>query len=164
VSLTSTLGVGTTFAVTVSLPPVVIDRELAPAAWRATPPPRPLKVLLAEDNPVNAAMTSALIGRLGHKVDVVNDGKAALEAVSTGAFDLVIMDVQMPVLDGLQATRRIRDGERGSTNHIPIVALTANAMKGDDLLCLSAGMDAYLPKPVTVEALKDVLSWFSSTR
>jgi signal transduction histidine kinase/ActR/RegA family two-component response regulator len=164
VSLTSTLGAGTTFSVTVSLPPVVIDRELAPASWRATPPPRPMKVLLAEDNAVNAAMTSALIARLGHKVDVVNDGKAALEAVATGAFDLVIMDVQMPVLDGLQATRRIRDGERGSANHIPIVALTANAMKGDDLLCLSAGMDAYLPKPVTVEALKDVLSWFSSTR
>jgi CheY-like chemotaxis protein len=70
----------------------------------------------------------------------------------------------MPVMDGLQATRSIRQGERGSGRHLPIVALTANAMKGDDVLCLSAGMDAYLPKPVTVEALKDVLTWFGGTR
>jgi len=72
------------------------------------------------------------------------------------------MDVHMPELDGLEATKVIRESERGSKRHVPIVALTANAMKGDDLRCLSAGMDAYLPKPVTVSALKDLLIWFGS--
>ncbi len=72
------------------------------------------------------------------------------------------MDVHMPVMDGLKATGAIRDREKTTQAHLPIVALTANAMKGDDIRCLSAGMDAYLPKPVTVSALKDLLMWFGS--
>lgn len=163
VRLISTVGVGTTFTATLALPAVLLEREAKPNPRRASPEPRSLTVLLAEDNAVNAAMTSALILRLGHRVEVVPNGQAAVEAVGQGKFDLVIMDVQMPIVDGLQATRAIRDSERSSGRHIPIVALTANAMKGDDLLCLSAGMDAYLPKPVAVEALKDVLTWFGTT-
>jgi signal transduction histidine kinase/ActR/RegA family two-component response regulator len=151
---------GATFVVTLALPFVSLEREPASQPWSTTPPPRPLAVLLAEDNQVNAAMTSALISKLGHHVRVVTDGQAAVDAIGAHAFDLVIMDVEMPVLDGLAATRVIRQAERGGARHLPIVALTANAMKGDDVLCLAAGMDAYLPKPVTVEALQDVLSWF----
>jgi CheY-like chemotaxis protein len=160
VRLESEAGRGATFVVTLSLPFVSLEREPAAQPWSSTPPPRPLAVLLAEDNEVNAAMTSALIGKLGHHVRVVTDGQAAVDAIGAHPFDLVIMDVEMPVLDGLAATRVIRQAERGGPRHLPIVALTANAMKGDDVLCLAAGMDAYLPKPVTVEALQDVLSWF----
>ncbi len=92
----------------------------------------------------------------------MGNGQQALDRLHTTLFDLVLMDVQMPVVDGLEATRRIRQRERVTSRHVPIVALTANAMRGDDLLCLSAGMDAYLPKPVTVDALKDMLVWFGN--
>ncbi len=160
VRVDSSLGAGSTFTATVSMPLVEVV-EPPPSAWRRLAPQRPLGVLLAEDNAVNATMTSALLAKLGHQVRVVSDGQAAVEAVSAGTFDVVLMDVQMPVLDGLEATRVIRQAEQTSGRHVPIVALTANAMKGDDLLCLSAGMDAYLPKPVSVEALKDVLTWFA---
>jgi CheY-like chemotaxis protein len=159
VTVESTLGLGSTFTATVSMPPAEVDGPPRPS-WRRVTPQRPLGVLLAEDNKLNATMTSALLSKLGHKVQVVSNGQAAVDAVSADRFDLVLMDIQMPVLDGLEATRVIRQAELSSGRHIPIVALTANAMKGDDLLCLSAGMDAYLPKPVSVEALKDVLTWF----
>lgn len=160
VRVESTVGEGSTFTATVSMP-LVESTERPQPAWRRLAPQRSLGVLLAEDNAVNATMTSALLARLGHQVRVVSDGQAAVEAVSAGTFDVVLMDVQMPVLDGLEATRVIRRAEQTSGRHIPIVALTASAMKGDDLMCLSAGMDAYLPKPVSVEALKDVLTWFA---
>ena len=145
VRLESEPGRGATFVVTLALPFVSLEREPTAQPWSTTPPPRPLAVLLAEDNQVNAAMTSALIGKLGHHVQVVTDGQAAVDAIGAHTFDLVIMDVEMPVLDGLAATRVIRQAERGGKRHLPIVALTANAMKGDDVLCLAAGMDAYLP-------------------
>jgi signal transduction histidine kinase len=158
----STPGEGATFVTTLPLP-----REPTPVAepvpaWRPTPAPRRLKVLLAEDDAVNATMTSALLSHLGHAVELVGDGEAAVRRLREQAFDLVFMDVEMPALDGLEATKVIRRVEQATGKHVPIVALTANAMKGDDLKCLSAGMDAYLPKPVTVQAITDVLSWFGS--
>ncbi len=163
VSVSSAPGLGSTFTVSLSLPEVQHDEAPAAPTWRATPPPRALSVLLVEDNDVNAQMTHALLTKLGHHVQVVSSGRAAIDAVTTNtSFDLVLMDVQMPELDGLATTRLIRQHERGTPAHLPIVALTANAMKGDDVLCLSAGMDAYLAKPVTVEALKDLLTWFGS--
>jgi signal transduction histidine kinase len=155
----SDVGVGSRFTATLSMPRIEASAPLRPTG-RKLMPQRPLGVLLAEDNNVNATMTSALLSKLGHTVRVVSNGQAAVEAVSVDRFDLVLMDIQMPVLDGLEATRVIRQAEKESGRHTPIVALTANAMKGDDLLCLSAGMDAYLPKPVSVEALRDVLTWF----
>jgi PAS domain S-box-containing protein len=165
VSVASAPGMGSTFTVSLSLPEVQFEESPAVPTWRATPPPRALKVLLVEDNDVNAQLTQALLIKLGHQVVVVTNGQAALDAVKAdGRLDLVLMDVQMPGLDGLATTRLIRSHERGTTSHLPIVALTANAMKGDDVLCLSAGMDAYLAKPVTVEALKDLLSWFGSAQ
>ncbi len=161
VSLHSELGKGATFELEVPLPVVVIQHVTNTPARPATAG-RSLQVLLAEDDPVNASMTSALLRRLGHRVTVVMDGQACVDASRAEDIDLVLMDVHMPVLDGLEATRAIRERERGTKRHLPIVALTANAMKGDDLRCLSAGMDAYLPKPVTVTALKDLLTWFGS--
>ncbi len=160
VSVRSEPGKGSTFELSVRLPPVVISSPVN-ARPLERPDIKPLRVLLAEDDVVNASMTAALLRKLGHEVMVVNDGYAAVTAISANAHDVVFMDVHMPVMDGLEATRAIREMEKTTKRHLPIVALTANALKGDDLLCLSAGMDAYLPKPVTVGALKDLLSWFS---
>ncbi len=86
------------------------------------------------------------------------DGQFALDALERSTFDLVLMDMQMPRVDGLEATRRLRAKERGTGRHLPVVALTANAMKGDDQLCLQAGMDDYLTKPVDVERLRESLA------
>ncbi|MDP2276066.1 MAG: ATP-binding protein [Archangium sp.] len=163
VTLTSALKQGATFELEVPLPSVVISHA-PPQVSRVTPAPRPMRVLLAEDDPVNASMTAALLRKLGHSVQVVSNGQDCVEVAGQGQTDLVLMDVHMPVLDGLKATGVIREQEKGSTRHLPIVALTANAMKGDDIMCLSAGMDAYLPKPVTVAALKDLLMWFGQER
>ncbi|MFT3710378.1 MAG: ATP-binding protein [Archangium sp.] len=161
VTLRSAPGEGSEFELEVPVPSVVIALH-APSTSRVTPPPRALRVLLAEDDAVNASMTAALLNKLGHQVHVVGNGRECVTALEKGEHDLILMDVHMPELDGLEATKLIRQSERGSTKHLPIVALTANAMKGDDLRCLNAGMDAYLPKPVTVAALKDLLIWFGS--
>ncbi len=126
-----------------------------PSAVRPTR--RALKVLLAEDNAINARLAQRLLERLGHTVEHVTDGALAVEAVGREPWDAVLMDMQMPVLDGLDATRRIRLAEGTTGGHLPIIALTANAMKGDDQTCLTAGMDAYLTKPIDLERLAAVL-------
>jgi CheY-like chemotaxis protein len=115
----------------------------------------PLRVLLAEDNPVNVKFALKLLERAGHTVAVAGNGKQALELYKTDTFDLVLMDVQMPEMDGLEATRAIRQHEREQNGgrHIPIVAMTANAMAGDREMCMAAGMDGYVAKPVKKEAL-----------
>lgn len=161
ITVESRLGSGSTFRVRAHLPCVVLDRvEASKHPSRVTAPPKQMRVLLAEDNEVNARLTCAIIEKLGHRVEVVSNGQMALDALSGGPFDLVLMDVEMPVIDGLETTRRIRADASAAHRHVPIVALTANAMRGDDLLCLSAGMDAYLPKPVMLDALRDMLVWF----
>jgi CheY-like chemotaxis protein/HPt (histidine-containing phosphotransfer) domain-containing protein len=110
-------------------------------------------ILLAEDNPVNQQLVTRMLVNRGHTVEVVNSGAEALLALEHQAFDLVLMDVQMPEMDGLEATAAIRARERGTTHHIPIIAMTAHAMRGDREKCLSAGMDAYISKPMTATAL-----------
>jgi CheY-like chemotaxis protein len=110
-------------------------------------------VLLAEDNPVNARLATAILERHHHTVTAVHTGRDAVTAVATGDFDLVLMDVQMPEMDGREATRLIRQSELRTGRHIPIVALTAHAMKGDREMCLAAGMDAYLSKPLRAPEL-----------
>ncbi|MGH9648930.1 MAG: response regulator, partial [Terriglobales bacterium] len=107
-----------------------------------------LRILVAEDNPVNQKLAVRLLEKRGHTVEVANNGSEALEALGKKPFDLVLMDVQMPEMGGLEATARIREKERQAGGHIPIVAMTAHAMKGDRERCLEAGMDGYVSKPV----------------
>jgi PAS domain S-box-containing protein len=110
-------------------------------------------ILLAEDNPVNQQLVTRMLVNRGHTVEVVNTGAEALLALEDQAFDLVLMDVQMPGMDGLEATTVIRAREQDTTRHIPIIAMTAHAMRGDREKCLAAGMDAYISKPMTATAL-----------
>src|SRR5713101_5021082 len=109
---------------------------------------RSARILVAEDNAVNQKLIARLLEKKGHRVDVVANGREAVHAVTRIGYDLVLMDVQMPEMDGLEATRQIRATDRPEVARIPIIALTANAMQGDQERCLSAGMDDYLPKPV----------------
>ena len=108
----------------------------------------PLSILLAEDNPVNQRLAAKLLQKRGHSVVVAANGAEAVAAFERQAFDLVLMDVQMPEMNGFEATAEIRSRERLTGAHIPIVALTAHAMNGDRERCLEAGMDGYLAKPV----------------
>jgi CheY-like chemotaxis protein len=120
-----------------------------------------LPLLLAEDNPVNQKVASILLNKLGHDVDVVANGAEALAALARRRYSLVFMDVQMPVMDGYEAVRRIRLGGDGILQpQIPIIALTAHAMKGDRQRCLDAGMDDYLAKPIDQKALMVLLDRF----
>jgi signal transduction histidine kinase/CheY-like chemotaxis protein len=119
-----------------------------------------LKILLAEDNPVNQKLAVTMLQKRGHRVAVANNGLEALAALETAAFDLVLMDIQMPDMDGFEATAAIRQRERSTGRHQPIVAMTAHAMKGDDQRCLDAGMDGYLAKPIRLEELHALLDGF----
>ena len=111
-------------------------------------PSRSLRVLLVEDNPVNQTLATILLEKRGHTVSIAGNGKEALAAWEKEEFDLILMDVQMPEMDGLEATACIRERERGTGRHIPIVAMTAHAIKGDREHCLQAGMDGYVSKPI----------------
>jgi signal transduction histidine kinase/ligand-binding sensor domain-containing protein/DNA-binding response OmpR family regulator len=113
----------------------------------------PLKILLAEDNPVNQKFAVKLLQRAGHDVVVAQTGQEALQCLEESTFDVVLMDVQMPEMDGLTATAAIRKGERLSGDHVPIIAMTAHAMTGDRERCLEAGMDEYLSKPIDTKEL-----------
>jgi CheY-like chemotaxis protein/HPt (histidine-containing phosphotransfer) domain-containing protein len=120
-------------------------------------PGRPLRILLAEDHPVNQELVLGILGIEGHAVTLAKNGKEALEILRKGKFDVVLMDVQMPEMDGYQATGAIRELERHTGCHIPIIAMTAHAMKGDREKCLAAGMDDYVSKPIRVATLQKVL-------
>lgn len=159
ISIASTEGEGTTvhFCLTFDL---VADRDIA--TKRPPTPPLPslsgAKVLLVDDDAVSRLVANEHIKSLGVWVESVENGEQALEALRRDAFDLVIMDVQMPVMDGIQTTRAIRRGEAGTTSkNVPIVAMTAFVMAGDRERFLGAGMDDYLPKPIQLPALQDVL-------
>ena len=127
-------------------------------AGAAQPPPlRPLMILLAEDSLVNQKLAVGLLEKYGHSVVVANHGGEALAALESNNFDIVLMDVQMPEMDGFEATAAIRERERETGGHIPIVAMTAHAMKGDREQCLEAGMDDYVPKPIRAGQLFDAI-------
>jgi signal transduction histidine kinase/DNA-binding response OmpR family regulator/HPt (histidine-containing phosphotransfer) domain-containing protein len=124
----------------------------------------PMRILVAEDSRVSQRLTMALLKQWGHTATLVSDGRQALEAIratnSTDAFDLVLMDVQMPMMDGLSATRAIREMEREVGGHVPIIAMTAHAMRGDREQCLEAGMDGYLSKPIHSNDLRGALEQY----
>jgi signal transduction histidine kinase/CheY-like chemotaxis protein len=122
------------------------------------PPRHALRVLLAEDNGVNRKVALGMLERAGHSVVAVVDGSEAVMAWRSGSFDVVLMDVQMPEMDGFEATRRIRAEEAATGRRTPIVALTAHAMKGDRERCLEAGMDDYVSKPLRAADLSEVLA------
>jgi CheY-like chemotaxis protein/HPt (histidine-containing phosphotransfer) domain-containing protein len=118
---------------------------------------RPLRVLVAEDNAVNQKLAWSILQRAGHIVVVVPNGQEAVDAMSRERFDAVLMDVQMPVMGGFEATRLIRNIEAGSGRRTPIIAVTARAMKGDREACLEAGMDGFVPKPIQSARLLETL-------
>jgi CheY-like chemotaxis protein len=128
---------------------------IEPTKSRATDDVNLTRVLLAEDNPVNQMVAVRMLERLGCRIDVANDGAEAIAMIEKFEYDVVFMDVQMPNLDGLEATRRLRQSERGA--RVYVVAMTANAMQGDRERCLDAGMDDYVPKPVTPDNLRQAL-------
>jgi PAS domain S-box-containing protein len=144
-----------------------LDREPRPAGFELTPGKdhlsieggaEPLNILIAEDNSVNQRVAVRMLERLGHCATVACNGKAALDAYRNCRFDLIFMDIQMPEMDGLEAASQIRLIEQTSGEHIPIFAMTAHAMKSDRDLCLAAGMDGYLSKPVQMSQLAEVVS------
>jgi CheY-like chemotaxis protein len=118
---------------------------------------RKLRFLLAEDNLVNQKLAVRLLEKQGHRVVVASNGREALAALEGGGFDLVLMDVQMPEMGGLEATEEIRRREQATGRHIPIIAMTAHAMKGDRERCLEAGMDDYVSKPIQSKLLFDII-------
>lgn len=115
------------------------------------------RILLAEDNRVNQALAVRLLQKRGYTVVVAGNGREALAALETQTFDLALMDVQMPEMDGLEATAAIREKEKTTATRLPIIALTAHAMKGDEARCLVAGMDGYIPKPISSRTLFEML-------
>jgi len=122
------------------------------------------RILVVEDNVVNQKLMAAILGAGGYAVDVAQNGAEAVTKVAEGDYDAVLMDVQMPVMDGLEATRRIREleEERGGGRRVPIIAVTAHVMKWNRAACLKAGMDDFLSKPVTKrETLAVLEKWLN---
>ncbi len=118
---------------------------------------RELKILVAEDNPVNQKVVTRILEKVGHSVTIAANGKQAVEMASSGSFDLILMDVQMPEMDGFQATELIREHQKISGDVTPVVAMTAHALKGDRELCIEAGMDQYVSKPLQIKELLRVI-------
>ena len=134
------------------------QRGLVPTADSVPSPTiSPLHILLAEDNPVNQQVATRLLTKMGHTVQIVENGQLALDASRDGVFDVVLMDVQMPVLDGFDAVAAMRKLEELTGDHQPVIAMTAHAMSGDRQRCLDAGMDDYISKPVSADAITEAL-------
>ena len=161
------VGERTVAPVTATAPPLITRHTLAETQSAA-------RILVAEDNLINQKLTVRMLEKLGFQSDVVENGQEALEALARGSYAVVLMDCHMPLVDGFEATRLIRqreaaaqesaEADRHEAHHLPVVALTANAMRGDRERCLAAGMDDYLTKPVRKEDLKGILDrWISAS-
>jgi two-component system sensor histidine kinase/response regulator len=160
----SQLGKGSCFHFTVRLG-TPLESAVHPAISPAASEPamredgsHSLTILLAEDNPVNQKVAMRMLEKRGHHVVLATDGREALDALAQRSFDLVLMDVHMPEMDGLEATRAIREREKLTGSHQPIVAMTASAIKGDSERCIAAGMDDYISKPIDIARLDEVLA------
>lgn len=164
IGVNSTPGKGSTFWFTLPLQLAEMNWDSQRQPFKATGERMQGKVLLVEDTLVNREVAKGMLKKLGLEVEVAGNGLEALEMLTNGTYDLVLMDVQMPVMDGLQATEEIRRMElETSRNRMPIVAMTANALEGDRDTCLAVGMDDYLSKPVRVNELEETLShWLKS--
>jgi CheY-like chemotaxis protein len=167
ISVDSAPGVGSTFRFTI---PVVVAEDAPERSVQLERPVRldgpGLRVLVADDNPVNQRLLAALLERQGHSVMLANDGREAARLSTREPLDLVLIDLQMPELDGVTATRAIRANERGvdETSHLPIVGVTADAVDAVRRRCLEAGMDDVMGKPVSVGDLARVLGWAARRR
>lgn len=167
IDFSSNPGDGTSFRVTLPLPaadaaaepPEDQRDEGAGAGDQRAPAPAGSRILVAEDNAINVMVIRTILEKAGYRVETVSDGQAALTALEQGAYDLVMMDISMPGVDGMTATRRIRRGDIGVTNRdVPIVAVTAHAMQGDRDKFLEAGMNSYLSKPFSRDTVLDVIA------
>jgi PAS domain S-box-containing protein len=166
IEVESTFGQGSQFRFTI--PCKLAPRDTVTAPSRASAdlhggPPKQLRILLAEDNTVNQRLAKRLLEKRGHEVSIAGDGRQAVEAASLGPiFDVILMDVQMPIMDGLEATRAIRQIENPQRNSVPIVAMTAFAMKADRDRCLAAGMNGHLSKPIDPVELSTTVESYAS--
>ena len=164
----SSAGAGSTFHFMVDLAKATSTLEPPEAAgivgmpdWilaESTLGERSLRILVAEDNPINQRLAAAMLQKMGHQVTLARDGEEALAAWAAETFALIFMDVQMPRMDGFEATRAVRSRESANDAHIPIIAMTANAMRGDRERCIVCGMDDYISKPISHRSLEEVLS------
>jgi len=152
VRVKSVVGKGSSFTFTIELP---VAEYAATAISTRLRKLDSLSILVAEDNAVNQTIIEAMLRQLGHRVRIVSTGTATLEALVHESFDVVLMDCNMPELDGLEATRQLRAGMAGERSaNVPVIALTANALDGDRERCLAAGMNDFLAKPVTIATLR----------
>jgi signal transduction histidine kinase/ActR/RegA family two-component response regulator len=163
--VSSNPGAGSTFTFTVPLAPSngfeIAAAPSGPRVWNAPSPgalPACLSILLAEDNAVNQRLAQRMIEKMGHQVTVVDNGRKAVETALRQNFDIILMDLQMPEMDGFEATACIRDAEAQARRYTPIVAVTAHAMAGDREQCLRAGMDHYISKPINFQALRELVN------
>jgi two-component system, sensor histidine kinase and response regulator len=127
-------------------------------------PSRSMRMLVAEDNKINQKLMTTLLERKGHLVTLAETGKEAVDLVEHQQFDLLLMDMQMPEMDGLEAARLIREREQGTGRHLHIIAITASAMVGDKERCLAAGMDDYISKPIDANHLYSVIESLANAR
>jgi CheY-like chemotaxis protein len=161
----SQVGKGSSFHFTICLRKVeVCPDQTRPPERVIRQSPRSLNVLLAEDNEVNRHVAVEFLEMRGHRVQVAHNGLEALEAFGKERFDVILMDIQMPKMNGFQATAAIREEEKKTGAHTPIIAMTGYAMTGDRQRCLDHGMDAYICKPIRSQELFDVLEGFFTTR
>ncbi len=170
IGVESALGAGSTFWFSVPLPPVAPGpaatepaTDAADAGLAEEPKPAGVRLLVAEDNPVNQLVAVRMLERLGYRADVAVNGVEAVDALMRTDYAAVLMDCQMPELDGYEATREIRR-RQGPPRHTPVIAMTAGATQGDRERCIAAGMDDYISKPVRTADLRLILTkWVDGT-